>query len=129
MPTYEYECSKCAHVFEKFQSMRDAPLKRCPKCGCKVKRLLGTGAGIIFKGQGFYQTDYRSSSYQSAAKADVSPAPSSSASSSASTSSSTSAAAASASAATPATTATASKSGGDTKAGRSAKAGRSGTQK
>ena len=70
MPTYEYECAKCEHRFETFQSMRDAPLKKCPKCGGKVKRLLGTGAGIIFKGQGFYQTDYRSSSYQSAAKAD-----------------------------------------------------------
>ncbi len=121
MPTYEYECTKCSHLFEKFQSMRDEPLKRCPKCGCKVKRLLGTGAGIIFKGQGFYQTDYRSSSYQSAAKADVSPPPSSSTSTSSSSSTST----ASASAASPATATTASKSGGDTKAGRSAKAGRS----
>ena len=70
MPTYEYECTKCEHQFETFQSMRDAPLKKCPKCGGKVKRLVGTGAGIIFKGQGFYQTDYRSSSYKSAASAD-----------------------------------------------------------
>jgi len=70
MPTYEYECSKCMHPFEAFQSMRDAPLKKCPKCGGKVKRLLGTGAGIIFKGKGFYQTDYRSSAYVSSAKAD-----------------------------------------------------------
>ncbi len=70
MPTYEYECTKCEHRFETFQSMRDAPLKKCPKCSGKVKRLLGTGAGIIFKGQGFYQTDYRSSSYKSAASAD-----------------------------------------------------------
>ncbi len=68
MPTYEYECTKCAHQFEKFQSMKDEPLKRCPKCRCKVRRLLGTGAGIIFKGSGFYQTDYRSSDYHAAAK-------------------------------------------------------------
>jgi len=68
MPTYEYECTKCGHLFEKFQSMKDEPLKRCPKCRCKVKRLLGTGAGIIFKGSGFYQTDYRSSDYHEAAK-------------------------------------------------------------
>ena len=68
MPTYEYECTKCGHQFEKFQSMKDEPLKRCPKCRCKVRRLLGTGAGIIFKGSGFYQTDYRSSDYHAAAK-------------------------------------------------------------
>ena len=67
MPTYEYECTKCDHVFERFQSMRDEPLKRCPLCRCKVRRLLGSGAGIIFKGNGFYQTDYRSESYQKAA--------------------------------------------------------------
>jgi putative FmdB family regulatory protein len=70
MPTYEYECTKCGHQFEKFQSMKDEPLKRCPKCRCKVKRMLGTGAGIIFKGSGFYQTDYRSSDYHAAAKKD-----------------------------------------------------------
>lgn len=68
MPTYEYECTKCAHQFEKFQSMKDEPLKRCPKCRCKVRRLIGTGAGIIFKGSGFYQTDYRSNDYHSDAK-------------------------------------------------------------
>ena len=70
MPTYEYECLKCKKGFEKFQSMRDEPLKKCPLCGGKAKRLIGTGAGIIFKGGGFYQTDYRSSAYQSSAKAD-----------------------------------------------------------
>jgi putative FmdB family regulatory protein len=70
MPTYEYECSKCSHLFEKFQSMLDEPLKKCPACGGKVKRLLGTGAGIIFKGSGFYQTDYRSSAYHSSVKAE-----------------------------------------------------------
>ena len=72
MPTYEYECTKCGHCFEKFQSMKDEPLKRCPKCRCKVRRLLGRGAGIIFKGSGFYQTDYRSSDYHAAAKKDSS---------------------------------------------------------
>lgn len=70
MPTYEYECTRCEHRFERFQSMNDAPVKRCPKCRCKVRRLLGTGAGIIFKGSGFYQTDYRSKDYHEAAKKD-----------------------------------------------------------
>ncbi len=74
MPTYEYECTKCTHRFEVFQSIKDEPLKRCPECKCRIKRLLGTGAGIIFKGSGFYQTDYRSDSYKKAQKADVSPA-------------------------------------------------------
>ena len=64
MPTYEYQCDHCGHQFERFQSMNDAPLKRCPKCRHKVRRLLGTGAGIIFKGSGFYETDYRSDSYK-----------------------------------------------------------------
>ncbi|MBT3193607.1 MAG: zinc ribbon domain-containing protein [Verrucomicrobia bacterium] len=64
MPTYEYECTKCDHVFERFQSMTDEPVKRCPKCKCKVRRLFGTGAGIIFKGSGFYETDYRSKNYR-----------------------------------------------------------------
>jgi len=72
MPTYEYECTKCHHHFERFQSMKDEPVKRCPECRCKVKRLLGTGAGIIFKGSGFYQTDYRSKDYHEAAKKDSS---------------------------------------------------------
>ena len=68
MPTYEYECLKCGHLFEKFQAMTAEPVKRCPKCRCKVRRLFGTGAGIIFKGSGFYQTDYRSESYAEGAK-------------------------------------------------------------
>lgn len=60
MPTYEYECSACGAVFEAFQSMTAEPLKKCEKCGetGKVRRLIGTGAGIIFKGSGFYVTDY-----------------------------------------------------------------------
>lgn len=69
MPTYEYECKKCG-PFEVFQSIKDEKLKRCPSCKGAVKRLMGSGAGIIFKGTGFYQTDYRSSSYKSAASAD-----------------------------------------------------------
>lgn len=68
MPTYEYKCEKCGHSFEQFQSMTEKPIKRCPKCRGKVVRLIGTGAGIIFKGNGFYQTDYRSASYKEAAK-------------------------------------------------------------
>lgn len=64
MPTYEYECEKCGHRFELFQKMSDPPRKRCPKCRGRVRRLLGTGAGMIFKGSGFYTTDYRSDSYK-----------------------------------------------------------------
>jgi putative FmdB family regulatory protein len=70
MPTYEYECQRCGHVFERFQSMKDEPLKRCPECRGKVKRLIGAGAGIIFKGSGFYETDYRSDEYRRKAKAE-----------------------------------------------------------
>jgi putative FmdB family regulatory protein len=76
MPTYEYQCEKCGKSFEAFQSMRDGPFRECPKELCRekkwghgrVKRLLGTGAGLIFKGSGFYTTDYRSNSYKEAAK-------------------------------------------------------------
>lgn len=71
MPTYEYECQKCGHEFEQFQSIKAEPLKRCPECRGKLKRLFGSGAGIIFKGSGFYQTDYRNESYKQAAKADT----------------------------------------------------------
>lgn len=70
MPTYDYECTKCKYRFELFQSMKDEPRKRCPKCRGKVQRLIGTGAGLIFKGSGFYQTDYRSESYKKGAEAD-----------------------------------------------------------
>ncbi len=63
MPTYEYACPKCGHEFELFQSMRDEPLKKCPKCKkVGVKRLIGGGAGLIFKGTGFYITDYKKKS-------------------------------------------------------------------
>ena len=71
MPTYDYRCDACEHVFEEFQSITAKPLKKCPECGTnKLVRLIGTGAGVIFKGSGFYETDYRSSSYEKDAKAD-----------------------------------------------------------
>lgn len=72
MPNYDYECQQCGKRFEVFQSMNDAKLTLCPdeNCAGTVKRLLGTGGGIIFKGSGFYQTDYRSKSYNEAAKKD-----------------------------------------------------------
>lgn len=74
MPTYEYRCEKCEKIFEVFQSMKDEPLSTCTQefCGGKVKRLIGTGAGLIFKGSGFYITDYRSSGYKEAARKDSS---------------------------------------------------------
>ena len=59
MPTYEYECDKCNSKFELFQNMTDKPVKVCPSCGGKAERLIGIGGGIIFKGSGFYQTDYK----------------------------------------------------------------------
>jgi putative FmdB family regulatory protein len=62
MPTYEYECRSCKHRFEEFQSITDEPIKKCPKCGKAVRRLFGGGMGIIFKGSGFYTTDYKRSS-------------------------------------------------------------------
>jgi len=61
MPTYDYQCDDCGHHFERFQKMSDTPVKTCPECGGKVRRLIGTGAAIIFKGSGFYATDYRDS--------------------------------------------------------------------
>ena len=72
MPTYEYECDACGHKFEKFHSITAAPIKKCPVCGkSKVRRLIGTGAGLIFKGSGFYITDYRDSSYKDKAKSEA----------------------------------------------------------
>lgn len=68
MPTYEYECGKCGHKFEEFQSITAEPLKKCPKCNGKIRRLIGAGAGLIFKGSGFYATDYRGESYKKKAR-------------------------------------------------------------
>ena len=71
MPTYEYVCDACGHEFELFQSMTDRVKRKCPKCGKpRLKRLIGTGAGVIFKGSGFHETDYRSDSYKKAAEAE-----------------------------------------------------------
>jgi putative FmdB family regulatory protein len=71
MPTYEYQCDACGSKFEKFQSIKSAPIKKCPNCGkSKVRRLISTGAGLIFKGSGFYITDYRSESYKERAKSE-----------------------------------------------------------
>jgi len=71
MPTYDYVCDACGHEFELFQSMTDRVKRKCPKCGKpRLKRLIGAGAGVIFKGSGFHETDYRSDSYKKAAEAE-----------------------------------------------------------
>ena len=71
MPTYDYVCEACSHEFELFQSIKDGAKRKCPECGRqKLRRLIGPGAAIVFKGSGFYQTDYRSESYKKAAAAD-----------------------------------------------------------
>ena len=85
MPTYEYECQKCHRRHEAFQSITAKPLTTCPKCRGRLKRLLGSGSGFLFKGSGFYITDYRSKGYHEAKKRDEqsskpSPSPSSSSS-------------------------------------------------
>jgi len=75
MPTYEYECGACEHRFEKYQSMTEKAIKKCPKCGkAKAIRVISGGAGVLFKGSGFYQTDYRSKGYKEAAIKDKSSA-------------------------------------------------------
>ncbi|MEZ6143055.1 MAG: zinc ribbon domain-containing protein [Zavarzinella sp.] len=75
MPTYDYVCDGCGHRFEEFQSFSADTLKTCPKCNeDKLRRLFGTGAAILFKGSGFYETDYRSEGYKDSAKADTPPA-------------------------------------------------------
>lgn len=72
MPTYEYRCEACGYEFEKFQPITAKPLTKCPECSRKkVRRLISSGGGILFKGSGFYQTDYRSKSYQESAKKDL----------------------------------------------------------
>lgn len=72
MPNYDYKCESCGHIFEVFQKMSDPKLTNCPQEGCdgSVRRLLGTGGAVIFKGSGFYQTDYRSESYKKGANAE-----------------------------------------------------------
>lgn len=71
MPTYDYKCKKCDHAWEAFQSIKAEPIKKCPECGKnQAQRLISGGGGILFKGGGFYETDYRSDSYKKAAKAD-----------------------------------------------------------
>lgn len=87
MPTYEYKCNACGHEFEAFQSIKDEPLTTCPRCGRdEVQRLISAGGGLLFKGSGFYITDYRSSSYKQAASKDSAPKPSSDSKSSSSSS-------------------------------------------
>ena len=74
MPTYEYQCDACDHHFEKFQQITASPLRKCPQCGRrKLRRLIGAGAGVIFRGSGFYQTDYRSKSYREDAEKEKPP--------------------------------------------------------
>ncbi|OAI52836.1 FmdB family transcriptional regulator [Planctomyces sp. SCGC AG-212-M04] len=71
MPTYDYRCKKCSHTWEQFQSIKAEPIKKCPECGKnQAERVIGPGAAILFKGSGFYLTDYRSDSYKKAAAAD-----------------------------------------------------------
>jgi len=71
MPTYDYVCESCGYEFEKFQTITARPIRKCPKCGKNnVQRLIGAGAGVIFKGPGFYQTDYRSESYKKSAESE-----------------------------------------------------------
>jgi putative FmdB family regulatory protein len=71
MPTYDYRCSACGHEFELFQSMSESARRKCPECGkLALERLIGTGAAVLFKGSGFYETDYRSDSYKKAAEAE-----------------------------------------------------------
>lgn len=75
MPTYDYRCKACGHRFELFQSMSESPKRKCPRCDKNtLERLIGTGAALLFKGSGFYQTDYRSESYKKAAESESKPA-------------------------------------------------------
>ena len=72
MPTYEYICESCGNEFEQFQSIKAKPIRKCPACGKpNLRRLIGSGAGVIFKGSGFYQTDYRSESYKKSEKSET----------------------------------------------------------
>lgn len=73
MPTYQYRCTKCEYEFEEFQLISAAPTDKCPECGGKPERIISGGAGLLFKGSGFYITDYRSDGYKKAAEADTKP--------------------------------------------------------
>lgn len=73
MPTYQYRCPKCKHEFEEFQPINAEPLDKCPECGGKPERIISGGAGLLFKGSGFYITDYRSDGYRKAAEAETKP--------------------------------------------------------
>jgi len=73
MPTYEYKCDACGHVFEQFQNITDKPLQKCPSCGSGVRRMISSGAGIIFKGKGFYQTDYKNGKTEACGEGERSP--------------------------------------------------------
>ena len=75
MPTYDYECTACPHTFEKFQAITAKPLRKCPECGKPVRRLIGAGGGIIFKGSGFYETDYKRKNTSEPAKSACSSCP------------------------------------------------------
>ena len=74
MPTYEYQCKKCGLKFERFQNIKEEPIRECPECSGPVKKLISAGAGIIFKGSGFYITDYRSENYKKSEKKEKEPA-------------------------------------------------------
>ncbi len=76
MPSYDYLCQKCRYRFEAFQKMSDKPLTKCPKCSGQVKRLIGGGSGLIFKGSGFYITDYKNSSEKAGVKSNADTSPS-----------------------------------------------------
>ena len=82
MPTYQYECKKCGHGFERFQKMTDDPVSKCPECKATVSRIIGLGGGVIFKGPGFYTTEYRSEEYKKREREDKQPVSSGSSSSS-----------------------------------------------
>lgn len=125
MPTYEYRCKACKHEFELFQSMTAKPITLCPSCGKKkVERLIGTGAALLFKGSGFYQTDYRTDSYKKGSEAEKKSGETSSSSKSESSD-----AKAPAAGATPKAEATAASKAGEAKSGSAAESKRASSRK
>ena len=119
MPTYDYECVDCEHITEMFHGMTARPRVKCPECGSRMRKMLGTGAGLIFKGSGFYQTDYRSDSYRASAKSDTAGSSSSSGSSATASDASSSS--------SPSSTSTKAESKGSTPAKSAAKSGSNGS--